>query len=103
MRTKKTNSTLQQFATTSKGILDKENITASSRGCLIVAQNSVAAEDELTVILKAKGTFITFKLNTGANASMVPQKVITAPRESGVQNTADSCWEENSPCPQAGD
>jgi len=58
-----TNSTFQHFATTSKGNLDKEDTTAPSWAFLIGAQNSVA-EDELTVILKVNGTFLTFKLNT---------------------------------------
>lgn len=70
-----------------------EDTTAPPQEFLIGAQNSVAAEDGLTVIPKVKGTFI--KLNTGANASVVPQRVKTAPGERRVQSTADSCWKEN--------
>lgn len=62
MRTE-TNSTFQQFATTSKDVLHKEDTAALSPEFLIGAQNNVAAEDELTVILKVNGTFIIFKLN----------------------------------------
>lgn len=79
MRTKTTNAS-QQFATTGKGAVDKEDITAPSREFLIGTQSSVVTEDEFIVILKANGTFINFKLNTGANVSMVPQTVIAALR-----------------------
>lgn len=63
MRTE-TNSTFQKFATTSKDTLDKEDITAPSWEFLVGAQNGGVVEDELTVILKENGTFITFKLDT---------------------------------------
>lgn len=60
-----------------------EDTTAPSREFLTGAQNSLAAEDGLSVIPKAKETFI--KSNRGANASVVPQRVKTAPGERRVK------------------
>lgn len=50
----------------------------SSELFLIAVMAKVAAEDEWTVSLKTNGTLFNFKLDTGAQAKVVPGTVISA-------------------------
>ncbi|KAJ7402035.1 hypothetical protein BTVI_90022 [Pitangus sulphuratus] len=86
--TSDSNSIFEEFTNTIKDPTDKEDTKSPPWEFLTDAQNSAAADDELTVNPQANATFITVKLSTGANASTVPQDVITALRENRVQKTA---------------
>lgn len=58
-----------------------DNSTSSSKEFLIGAMDNVAAQDEWTIMLKANRTIIYFKLNTGAQANVIPETVIRPLKE----------------------
>lgn len=58
----------------------------SSELFFIAVMAKVAAEDEWTVSLKTNGTLFNFKLDTGAQAKVVPRTVILALENKQTKN-----------------